>query len=103
ALIDAFYGLHRWPKALIYLGKISYGLYVFHIAALGIAGHLHQGIAVGFILCVAMAAASYKFLESPFLRLKERFEIIPSRPVDGNGSGTNWSSSHVEVLEEASR
>jgi peptidoglycan/LPS O-acetylase OafA/YrhL len=73
--------------ALVYLGKISYGLYVFHVMALGLVRHaparLHLGGAwtapVGFVLTLAIAAASYRFLERPFLRLKERFTYVPSR------------------------
>jgi peptidoglycan/LPS O-acetylase OafA/YrhL len=33
-----------------------------------------------FILNIAIAAASYRFLETPFLRLKSRFAVVPSRP-----------------------
>jgi len=81
------------PAALVYLGRISYGLYVFHLLALWIAEtlltrHVHQyavrivatGIA-GFLLTVAMAAVSYRYLETPFLRLKEKFSYIKTRPV----------------------
>lgn len=72
-----------------YLGKISYGFYVFHIAALVIAGK-----AVGLVgapawiafpaglgLTIASAALSYAVYEKPFLRLKERFEQVKARPV----------------------
>ena len=68
---------------LVYLGRISYGLYVFHAAALIVARAIAPAlvIPVGFALTIAVAAASYHWLESPFLRLKQRFENIPSRPV----------------------
>jgi peptidoglycan/LPS O-acetylase OafA/YrhL len=36
---------------------------------------------LGLALTVALAAASYRWLESPFLRLKERFAHVQSRPV----------------------
>ncbi len=87
------------PRWLIYLGKISYGLYVFHIWALSLASYLIASIAgismqkgempmkvviakdaLGLLLSIAMAALSYKLLEKPFLRLKRRFEVIKTRP-----------------------
>jgi peptidoglycan/LPS O-acetylase OafA/YrhL len=37
---------------------------------------------VSFVLTVAVAALSYRFFESFFLRLKERFSQVKSRPVE---------------------
>jgi peptidoglycan/LPS O-acetylase OafA/YrhL len=75
---------------LLYLGKISYGLYVLHEFAHFCAIRLvhastpfmvvAQSI-VGLTLTILLAAASYRWLESPFLRLKERFAHVQSRPV----------------------
>jgi len=70
---------------LVYLGRISYGLYVFHgsaivaTAALGIL-NFWWSLVVAFILTVCAGAASYRWLESPFLKLKKRFELLASRP-----------------------
>ncbi|MGC2333809.1 MAG: acyltransferase [Candidatus Acidiferrales bacterium] len=77
-------------RGLVYLGKISYGLYVYHMAGVLIAEHIlrdnstgrHGGAALlGFLLTVAFSAISYRWFESPFLRLKDRFAVIRSRPV----------------------
>jgi peptidoglycan/LPS O-acetylase OafA/YrhL len=80
------------PGWLRYLGKISYGLYVFHGIALYLAVRILGGYAhtprqflaywwLGLALTTALAAFSYRFLEAPFLRLKEHFSRVKSRPV----------------------
>ena len=88
-LFQAVWGCGGIPKTLLYLGKISYGLYVFH--ALGFdAAHRLLGWAslprpwwllgmMGFPITLALASVSYPLLEKPFLRLKRRFEIVASR------------------------
>ncbi len=99
--IQSFRSGSAVSRALIYLGKISYGLYVYNPIA-KTAGYLllfnfglkactaagwpewtawSAYVVFTFGLNVAMAAASYRWLEAPFLRLKERFSRIPSRAV----------------------
>jgi peptidoglycan/LPS O-acetylase OafA/YrhL len=80
-----------WADGLVYLGKISYGLYVFHVlCALVIewfAKHIlhHEHWPLTFpctlLLTIMCAWLSYRFVESPFLRLKERFVFVESRRV----------------------
>lgn len=66
-----------------YLGKISYGLYVYHPISLWIAGALLESGGFVFALCldIMFASLSYAYLEAPFLRLKEAFEKVKSRSV----------------------
>jgi peptidoglycan/LPS O-acetylase OafA/YrhL len=40
-------------------------------------------VATGLGLTIALAAASYRFFEAPFLRLKNRFTYIPSERAVG--------------------
>ncbi len=75
---------------VVRLGKVSYGLYMLHFTGLLIVLSLLRpaygwGLlaakALAFLLTVFLALASYRWIESPFLRLKERFATVPSRPV----------------------
>jgi peptidoglycan/LPS O-acetylase OafA/YrhL len=82
------------PQPLVYLGKTSYGLYLYHELFIYLifesAGRwprmhyfqLHRGTSIALIfgLTVATAALSYHFFERPILKFKERFETIRTRP-----------------------
>jgi peptidoglycan/LPS O-acetylase OafA/YrhL len=73
---------------LVSLGRMSYGLYVFHMVGLAAAGSVFPASSVskaltGLVITVMLATASYRWLETPFLRLKRRFTYVDSRPVDG--------------------
>ncbi len=81
----------RSNPVLVYLGRISYGLYVFHILGLLISDYtVHDQtadlfryslrVSVALAATVAMAAVSYRWLETPFLGLKQRFTHVLSRP-----------------------
>jgi len=78
-------------NAFVYLGQISYGLYVFHIIGLMTSDYTvrHQNSSLGrylfrnavaFGVTVPLAAISYRWLETPFLTLKQRFTRVLSRP-----------------------
>jgi len=86
------------PKPVVYLGRISYGLYLFHqfvytlifdrgkaqLDHLSTSLHLTGwsgavGTVLTFCIAVLMAHLSYQFYEKPFLKLKRRFTFVPSR------------------------
>ncbi len=79
--------LHRvmeWPP-LVYVGKISYGLYVWHYPIFEIARnniHSFHWQIVAIPVAIAATLVSYYFLELPCLRLKKRFQKV------GKNSGT---------------
>lgn len=83
-------------QALVKLGTVSYGLYVYHYFVMAIVGRAfvrvhgeHFGGLFPVLLLfvfdllgtIGLALLSYRFFETPFLRLKQRFAHIESRPV----------------------
>ena len=75
---------------VVRLGKISYGLYMLHsIGLLFMLDLLHPRWgwkllatkALGLVVTVLFAWASYRWVESPFLRWKDRFATVLSRPI----------------------
>lgn len=86
------------PNALVYLGRISYGMYLIHIiffwivfakarpwmtevtTRAGVPGWRDNiGMALAFAATVIVASLLYRYFEMPFLRLKRRFTSVPSR------------------------
>jgi peptidoglycan/LPS O-acetylase OafA/YrhL len=79
-------------RPLVYLGRISYGLYVYHELVLKLDDRLFPDYTVsasqmlahwvfGLGGTIVLAAASYRWIELPFLRLKrKRFTVVASRP-----------------------
>jgi peptidoglycan/LPS O-acetylase OafA/YrhL len=81
---------HPW---LVFLGKISFGLYVFHFYAVWLTRlalkeipslypfNYLSNIAVSLLFSVCLSTASYFLFEQFFLRLKMRFSAIENRPI----------------------
>lgn len=88
------------PKILVYLGRISFGLYMFHSLIFHLIFNNFKpywekpllycqfssitisiiGTILVFVFTVGIASLSYRYFERPFLKLKERYAIINSRP-----------------------
>jgi peptidoglycan/LPS O-acetylase OafA/YrhL len=92
ALFISFFGVpgRFIPQSIRWLGKISYGLYVYHVLVLTFtprwpASWEHRASLTGLRLCfelsitVLVAGLSYHWLELPFLRWKERITFVPNR------------------------
>jgi peptidoglycan/LPS O-acetylase OafA/YrhL len=105
------------PAPLIYLGRISYGLYMVHITMFWFVyavwkdpiiafltrvhlegWYVQIGFVSAFTMAVAIATASYHWFERPFLRLKQRFTFIPSRDFDEPSmTREEWAETSLEV------
>jgi len=86
-MLLAVLGSRLTNPILVYLGRISYGLYVWHMLSLAIVAQFlkiyRPTYAVcGLALTILISAISYRLLEQPFLKLKKRFTHVPSRPVE---------------------
>ncbi len=79
-------------KIFVFLGKRSYGLYLYHLLGNGVSALLIKQIpalpdshlasflySLAFTIIVSLF--SYRLIESPFLVWKKRFEVIETRPV----------------------
>ncbi|MFO0691728.1 MAG: acyltransferase [Myxococcota bacterium] len=61
---------------LVALGRISYGLYLYHVIVF--VGLGDQSVGIRWVAAIALAAVSWWLLERPILRLKVRFERSPA-------------------------
>ncbi len=81
-----------WPRFLVRLGQLSFGLYVFHetgfFLADALARHVHAPATAAWLVCskggalaltVALAFTSYYAWELPFLRAKQRWTVVRTR------------------------
>lgn len=91
------------PRWAIYLGRVSFGLYVYHEFTLDLVSKLEIGhrlsqvarnhvlriilsggidAVLALALTIVLAHYSYRYFETPFLNLKKRYTVIPSQPGD---------------------
>ncbi len=75
---------------IVQLGKISFGLYMLHLSGILFSVSLLPGATglrllvlkgFGLVVTILLALSSYRWIEAPFLRLKDRYAMVLSRPV----------------------
>jgi peptidoglycan/LPS O-acetylase OafA/YrhL len=110
-LLDHGHSRLAWlrNRRLVHLGTISYGIYLYHPFVLIFVPILHKAMGIkGSIwidigkvgLCVILAEISWRLIERPLLRLKDRFPYTPSQSeAVGSFRGPHTS---IGVKEESS-
>ena len=65
-------------RPLVWIGQLSYGLYLWHYPVYRIMGHMgaseFQCLTLGTVITVLAAALSWHLMEKPLLRLKKHFQ-----------------------------
>lgn len=85
---NSLYSKLLTKKPLVFLGKLSYGLYVFHILGIDLSKFLIGSTGLRFLepilalgITIFISWISYQFFEVRFLKLKNKFTKISSRPL----------------------
>jgi peptidoglycan/LPS O-acetylase OafA/YrhL len=86
-------------RGLVHVGRVSYGIYLFHVPVIGICKRAcpwlterpHALFPLAFGLGFALAALSYRYVEAPLLVLRERFRPRPA-------AGTELAASPAAAL-----
>ena len=95
-------------RVMIWLGAISYSLYIWHVAVFRATGpgalHVSRLLAgpIRLSLTLAVAVVSFYAIESPFLRLKHRLSSGPARSTAASaGEGQDRGRSSGDVVASA--
>jgi len=90
---------------LDFLGRISYGIYMYHMMIITLVIYLVKGRIKGFEqltawenilvytistgLTILVASLSYRYFETPWMKMKDRFTTIVSGEAARNNKGNN--------------
>ena len=86
---DSAKSVPLWKQALAYLGRRSYGMYIYHWLILTIIvsrkmfysenqGISLLGVAFSLFLTILVSIVSYRFYEKPFLNIRRKFQVVAS-------------------------
>ncbi|AWL99651.1 acyltransferase family protein [Bradyrhizobium amphicarpaeae] len=91
---------------VVFVGKLSYSLYFWHFfaGAFGPTSLPTSGLAVlNFVMSFAFATASYYWLETPFVALRERFRTVKScgRDEAADATSPNENANRSKPMDTA--
>ena len=90
-------------RTMLWIGRRSYGIYLWHWPLLVVAtkyvGRASYAVAIALPLTFILAALSYRYLEQPALRLKQRYVARPiaSPAVASTSLASAGSPRHTDV------
>lgn len=101
-----FWGWLNHPVS-VYLGVISYPIYLWHVWGLQAGDKLNflpewLQLLVGVILSGLLASASYHFLEKRFLQLKHRYEVVVAKPAHSSMAANQSGMKSLATRERSS-
>lgn len=93
ALFAGFSAIRRaaLPRQLLWLGAISYSLYLIHLTAIQLIGHTPLwelplvGATVAIVLSLVLAGLLYRFVEQPSIRYGRHLTASPNAPARSRG------------------
>jgi len=76
-------------KVFNFIGKISYGIYVYHLTVIYVLAYFLKDVNINYIvvhlltltITILTAKLSYHYFEIPFLKMKKKFTVIKSSNV----------------------
>jgi len=94
---------HKFPAFLIYLGTISYSVYLFHPSIGRVLSIAHLGPALSFlsVLAVAILVASltYRFVEDPSIRFGKQIQLRLGNDAERPKRSVESSAVKTETVE----
>lgn len=77
-----------WPKALTWLGRVSYSVYLIHGALIMISSPLtpFAALAVQLVVLLPLCAVTYRYIELPMIAIGHRLSNPGRRPVENAGA-----------------
>jgi peptidoglycan/LPS O-acetylase OafA/YrhL len=90
-------------RPLVYVGSISYGLYLWHDPMMYYfkSAEWYVRGAIAFVVAPVLAAGSYRYVEKPALLLKRRFEPMRQAAMPSASATTARNGSSVQESDRA--